>query len=727
MPSCGEGSTRWVDAVAAPSPSERLITELVLALAEADDLREACGVLAEGVAAASGSESLILLVDGGDGPHCAGHGIARERLDRIAGRAAMSAPLDEAMRHARKPEILPQGSLPPLDFSSYVVLPGRGRTTPFGMVVAEADRLDDRADRASSLLEKCAPSLRRVAEVAGLRSRIAHLSAQRDLLTELVNTLGDPILLTNADYQVILANRRAEELFIGTNEDSEGRRRAIQINNLLFSSFLTQTATSPEPPGSRELNLVDTNDGSDLLFEVLSRPLALTEEGALISVLRDITDLKRALGELEVQFNRSRVVEHQARQERDRLNVTLENVSDPILVTDEHSNIILMNGEADRLFIPPAGGSTEFARQQIQANDTHFTSLISNFMLRRERRQVERLTLADPDHKRAFPAEVASSKIHNVRGEPTVIVSVIHDLTQTEENERLAGELRQLNDQLEDRIRLATVELEERNRRLEWQSFELKRASQLKSEFLANMSHELRTPINVILGYTSLMRDRIYGDLDPRQEEALAKVNSTSQHLLELINDILDLSKIEAGKMPLHIEPVLVNELIDELSQTIVPMVDAKHLSYHTDISDALVALDTDRTKLKQVLLNLLSNAIKFTPRGDVTVTAMPMETRKGVRICVADTGIGIKPEQVDSIFDDFRQLDQSHTREFAGTGLGLSITRKLLALLGGTIAVESTHGGGSRFIVELPSAAKQTGDGEKRASGVADHAGARG
>jgi signal transduction histidine kinase len=241
-------------------------------------------------------------------------------------------------------------------------------------------------------------------------------------------------------------------------------------------------------------------------------------------VLRDITDLKRALGELEVQFNRSRVVEHQARQERDRLNVTLENVSDPILVTDEHSNIILMYGEADRLFIPPADGAPAFARQQIQANDTRFTSLISNFLLRRERRLVERLTPADPDHKRAFPAEVASSKIHNARGEPTVIVSVIHDLTQTEENERLATELRQLNDQLEDRIRLATVELEERNRRLEWQSFELKRASQLKSEFLANMSHELRTPLNAIIGFSDLILADGGGEINPQQREFLEAV-----------------------------------------------------------------------------------------------------------------------------------------------------------------------------------------------------------
>jgi signal transduction histidine kinase len=277
-----------------------------------------------------------------------------------------------------------------------------------------------------------------------------------------------------------------------------------------------------------------------------------------------------------------------------------------------------------------------------------------------------------------------------------------------------------LNDQLEERIRRATVELEERNRRLEWQSYELQKASRLKSEFLANMSHELRTPINVILGYTSLMRERIYGVLTDQQDEALSKTYQTSQHLLELINDILDLSKIEAGKMPLHLEAVFVQEVIAELSESVLPMVRGRKLTYHTEVEPELRAISTDRTKLKQVLLNLLSNAIKFTQEGSVTVVASPLEGGAGVRISVADTGIGIKPEHLDAIFEDFRQVDQSHTKEYGGTGLGLSITKKLLALLGGVVRVESTYGAGTRFTIDLPSITEDRMPDVRRASSPA-------
>lgn len=599
---------------------------------------------------------------------------------------------------------IPSEHIPELGFESIISICFGGiRNAPCGLLLLDATPSDARIAFVTDVVARCGPTLHRSARIAEMEQRLGRTGRQQEMLTSIVNSLADPVILTNAKNDIVLANQRAEGLLLTPREASEGRRRAIEVNNLLFSSFLTQAAIVGPARTARELNLVDPNDGSDLLFEVIAMPIDIAQaETGTVSILRDITDLKRALTELEVQFNRSRVAEHRSRQERDRLNVMLENVSDPILVTDEASNIILMNPEADRLFVLAKEADPEStSSKMVQANDTKFTSIISDFLLQTKRRRVERVDLLDPDTGRALPAEVHSSKILNARGETTAIVSVLHDLTQFSENQRLAAELRALNEQLEDRIRLATIQLEERNKQLEWQSSELEKASRLKSEFLAAMSHELRTPLNVIIGYTSLMRERIYGELSDVQDDTLHKVHITSQHLLALINDVLDLSKIEAGKMPLHLEEVDLHSMISDLSETIMPMVRKKQLVYENAIAEDVPLITTDRTKLKQILLNLLSNAIKFTPKGTVRVEAEPIADR--VRIRVSDTGIGIKPEHLEVIFDDFRQLDQSHTREYGGTGLGLSITKNLLALLGGQITVESTYGNGSRFTVSLP------------------------
>ncbi len=608
-------------------------------------------------------------------------------------------PLGDALRTGEQARV----PAPAMDSGEALVLPV-GRPEVWGAILVQGTAETDRVDRLAGVFREHAETLDRIRVVRELKARSARLAEERELLTTIVNSLPDPVVLTDATNNIMLANDRADQLFSADTGDSEGRRRAVQLNNLLFSSFLTQSVISTTHTKPRELNLVDPSDGSDLLFEVLPTPVPQAKsDGAYLSILRNITDLKRAVTELEAQFQRSRTAEERVREEWERLNATLENVGDPILVTDDHSNIILMNRQGERLFEAPPDTTPESAhRRAVRANDTKFTSLMSDFLLRPEDRRVEKIDLQDPEDEIVLPVEVVSSKILNARGEPTAIVSVIHDLTQVVENERLAGELKQLNEELEDRIRLATVELAERNRRLEWQSRELEKASRLKSEFLASMSHELRTPINAVLGYTSLMREEIYGELTEKQKGGLDKVNTASQHLLDLINDILDLSKIEAGKMPVYLEEVSVRQMVGELREAVEPLAREKRLDLEVEAEPELPDMFTDRTKIKQILLNLLSNAIKFTSEGGVTLEA----TRIGddrIGISVADTGIGIKSEDVETIFDDFRQVDQSPTREYGGTGLGLSITRKLVALLEGHIRVESSYGEGSTFYIDLP------------------------
>jgi PAS domain S-box-containing protein len=610
-------------------------------------------------------------------------------------------PLGDALRAGERRRIpSPNGGL-----VSLVVLP---LTVPsvegWGGVLLDADADAAAITAVVDVFEQFTPLLDRIRLARELQVQNERLTGQRDLLTNIVNSLPDPVVLSDARNNIILANDRADQLFSTTPEDSQGRRRAVEMNNLLFSSFLTQAVISARQASPRELNLVDPDDGSDLLFEVLPAPMPqASPDGGYLSILRNITDLKRAVTELELQFQRSRVAEERVRDEWERLNATLENVGDPILVTDERSNIILMNKEGERLFdVPPGSPLDSQQRRAIRANDTRFTSVMSDLLLRPEHRRVEKVELQDPDTTADFPVEVVSSKILNSRGELSAIVSVIHDLTQVVENERLARELKELNEQLEDRIRLATLELEERNRRLEWQSRELEKASRLKSEFLASMSHELRTPINAVLGYTSLMREEIYGELTAKQKNALDKINTASQHLLDLINDILDLSKIEAGKMPVYLEEVPLKQILGELAESVEPLVREKNLVFELRVEEGVPPLFTDRTKLKQILLNLLSNAVKFTAAGTVCLVG-ERSGESRVQISVEDTGIGIKEEDLEKIFEDFRQVDQSPTREYGGTGLGLSITRKLIALLGGDIQVDSKYGRGSRFAVDLP------------------------
>jgi signal transduction histidine kinase len=197
------------------------------------------------------------------------------------------------------------------------------------------------------------------------------------------------------------------------------------------------------------------------------------------------------------------------------------------------------------------------------------------------------------------------------------------------------------------------------------------------------------------------MLDRIYGDLTPRQEEGLNRIQGAAQHLLALINDILDLAKIEAGRMPLHLDNVTLADIVTEISQQIEPLVKKRALSFNVEMPSTNVTLHTDRTKVKQILLNLLSNAVKFTHKGGIWVTISKDE--EDLRFDVRDTGIGIKESDLESMWEDFRQVDQSRTREFGGTGLGLSITRKLVDALGGHVFAQSVFGKGSTFTVVLP------------------------
>ncbi len=245
-------------------------------------------------------------------------------------------------------------------------------------------------------------------------------------------------------------------------------------------------------------------------------------------------------------------------------------------------------------------------------------------------------------------------------------------------------------------------------RRLKAQVGKLQVLNRLKSEFLASMSHELRTPMNAIIGYTSLILDRTYGELTPKQENGLKRIETNSRNLLQLINNILDLSKLNAGRMPLFKETCQLKELTDEVLQTMDCLARERKLTLSAEVPETL-SLETDKTKLKQVLINLVGNAIKFSHEGNISIKAEMLADPARLRLFVQDTGIGIKEEDIPLLFEEFKQLDASPTREYGGTGLGLAICKKIVELMGGTIQVKSSLKTGSTFIVTLPVEMKLT------------------
>jgi PAS domain S-box-containing protein len=297
-------------------------------------------------------------------------------------------------------------------------------------------------------------------------------------------------------------------------------------------------------------------------------------------------------------------------------------------------------------------------------------------------------TLARHRSGRVFPVELAFSELR-IDGE-LHFVGFLRDITKRKEAERA---VREANERLEQRVAERTRELREANERL----MELDR---MKSQFLATMSHELRTPLNSILGFTSLMREGMAGPLTDEQRRQLGFVHGSGEHLLALINDLLDLSRIESGRMDVALVPFDFATVAAEVGVNLKPLITQKGLRLEFAMPGSLPMVG-DRRKCYQVLLNLANNAVKFTERGHVRIEASLRDGR--LHASVSDSGIGIRPEQLKLLFEAFRQLDGSPRRLYEGTGLGLHLCRKLLDLMGGDIEAQSEFGTGSHFSFSVP------------------------
>jgi signal transduction histidine kinase/DNA-binding response OmpR family regulator len=280
----------------------------------------------------------------------------------------------------------------------------------------------------------------------------------------------------------------------------------------------------------------------------------------------------------------------------------------------------------------------------------------------------------------------------------TLIESVNEMLEQIQQRD---GALQRAHSELEQRVRERTTQLAVANKELDLRNREVERATQMKSKFLASMSHELRTPLNAIVGFSDLLAEGTPGQLNDKQKRFVNHIKQGSTHLLQLINDILDLSKIEAGQLELRSEEFLVKDALPEVLSTIHPLAMAKNIRLEQQ-AESKSLVKSDRVRFKQILYNLLSNAVKFTPKNGL-ISIECVDVRDFVRVSVADTGIGIRPEDQKAVFEEFRQIEGSPDAANEGTGLGLAITKRLVEQQGGTISLDSEPGRGSRFTFTLP------------------------
>jgi PAS domain S-box-containing protein len=394
-----------------------------------------------------------------------------------------------------------------------------------------------------------------------------------------------------------------------------------------------------------------------------------------------------------------------------RIRTILSSAHDGILTLDEKGTIESLNATAERMFgyresdvlgkdyriLFQSGGKDVFQ----SAGDNHASPYASSELSIRKVTGFTKEVTGRRKDGSTFPVEISVSQVPV--GNRLIFTGILRDIT---ERKQIEEQNRHMKEWLEQRVRERTAQLEQANHQLQAAAELALEASRAKDAFLATMSHELRTPLNAIIGYCDLMLEDPE-HLEPKETaQDLLKIRSSGKHLLGLINDILDLAKIESGKMRLEISEFELTGVIQDLRDLMDPLIQARSNKLTIEIAPNLGRMHSDRMRVRQLLLNLLSNANKFTDHGSIGLRAwhVTVDSRDWIEISVSDTGRGISPEDLKKLFQPFFQADATSTRKHEGTGLGLAISRRFANLMGGDIAVQSELGKGSTFTVRLPA-----------------------
>ncbi|MFN2377502.1 MAG: PAS domain S-box protein [Candidatus Binatia bacterium] len=473
---------------------------------------------------------------------------------------------------------------------------------------------------------------------------------------DLLECSPDATVIVNSIGRIVMVNSQAESVFGATRNELLGHPVEVLLPARFRVAHHAHRNSFIETPRKRSMG-VDLElyglrrNGEEFPVEISLSPLE-TEEGVLVmSAVRDTSDRQKA---------------------QKKFRDLLESAPDAMVIVDRAGSIVLVNSQTEKLFgyrrqallgkpveclVPERHRARHGAHRSGFFHQPRVRSMGAGLELYGVRSNGEE-----------FPVEISLSPIETEDG--VLISSAIRDATERKRFEQTLNE-----------------------------------ANRLKSEFLATMSHELRTPLNGIIGFSEFLVDEKPGPLNPRQREYLNDILNSGRHLLQLINDVLDLSKVEVGKMEIFPERFRLPEAIQEICAVISPLADQKNVAIRCEIAPDVETVVLDPQKFRQVLYNLLSNAVKFTDENGLVEITVRRGDAHELTLAVRDTGVGIRQEDLSRLFVEFQQLDSSSARRYPGTGLGLALTRKIVELQSGRIDVESEFGSGSCFTVILPHA----------------------
>ena len=531
------------------------------------------------------------------------------------------------------------------------------------IAAVELPKRDTDLVRLSNLIDLANRYLSRLFKVEHYYNRMTDMDITIAQLQTVMQSMTDPVILTDNHYRVIVQNKAAERFFKLPEQVTEGFVRAVELNNLLFSAALSSVAVSGSET-SRDLTLVDAIEGEEMLFEAVCTP-TYGRDGmplGMVTVMRDVTDLRRADEELRANYERLRKAEEIVRQDRDRLNVIIENVGDPIVVCDSAAKIVLLDPLAQNLF----GSEKEPIRDPLQMkNLAQLDAYVTSFTFSFADSESGPLKLYDPGSRQEVEYDARSGKIYDERGQVAFTVTVLRDLTAFRRMEQLKIE----------------------RRMLEIEKFAA------AGRLAATIAHEVNNPMEAIKNAIYLLQDAVKSDSQPVYDI----LKSETERVARIVRQMLGLYRNNE-----QVKPININLLVEDTLLLLNRQLQRSNINIVThlgDIPDAVVAAD----QLRQVLTNLVINAKDAMPEGGrLLVRTNHVRRSEGahgwIRITIGDTGCGVPKEMLGTIFEPFVT-----TKGEKGTGLGLWIVKGIINNHGGKISVRSRQAKGTVFKVEIP------------------------